>query len=88
MKKKTSPAEGLGYAYAHLQHGIDRVITWGFAKMKTIGTGKEKPNPNEKPWQKKTKHGGKKVLEFLGSFGEAYMDKYEELKQKPPSKKS
>lgn len=81
MKKKTSSlAAFLGTSYAHVQHGIDLVIGWGFRKMKEQGIDSGH-NKAKKPVSK-VESTVRSALHFLGSAGDAYMKKYEELKKK------
>lgn len=73
-------ADGLGSAFAYLQHGMDRVIGWGFARMRDVKIDQ----------QQREKRGvlgrllrmGKGSVKFLGDAGDAYYRKYEDLKRR------
>ncbi len=77
MKKKeeSSWAETIGKGYAHVQHGLDRVIGWGFEKMRDA----DKPTPEPSG---KIAAAGKKALSFFGTAGDAYYKTYDKLKNK------
>jgi hypothetical protein len=81
MKKDDpSMAETLGKGYAHVQHGIDKVIAWGFEKMKDVDAAKA-PQKFENPHMEKAAKAGRSVLGFLGRAGESYFKTYEDLKK-------
>ncbi len=75
-------AEVLGKGYAHLQHGIDRVIAWGFSKMNDL----EGEEPTEKeimnPHLRTAANIGRKAVSFVCKAGNAYFKTYEDLKRK------
>jgi len=78
-----SVARLLGNAYAHLQHGIDRGIEWGFSKMQEQAADA----PRAKKQKPKGTLGnvfafGKGFVGVIGEAGEAYYRTYEELKKK------
>ena len=68
-------AETIGKGYAYIQHGIDRVIGWGFKKMRDVESPEEKPSG-------KIVHAGKKIVSFVGKAGDAYYETYDKLKNK------
>lgn len=85
-KQPKGIADFLGSGYAHLQHGIDRLIGWGFSKMKESGTEEEKVHSFESPYLNAAARAGKGALRFVGNMGEAYFHTYEELKKKNTKK--
>jgi len=84
MLKKDDPTlPGLiGQSFAILQHGLDRVVDWGFSKMKETG---DMPDTEVKkidnPYLRRAAAFGKSTLKFLGNAGDAYYRTYEELKK-------
>ena len=80
-KKKTTWAHLLGFALAHVQHNIDRVCLVGFHKIREMGHASKKRKSDAKhPYKVRAKKAGKGMLRFLGSMGESYYERYEELK--------
>lgn len=75
-----SLARLLGNAYAHVQHGIDRGIEWGFATMEK----QAKASPKKKPTGVAGNALGfaKGFFSVIGEAGTAYFKTYEELKKK------
>lgn len=73
MKKEPSLAETLGKSYAYVQHGIDRIIGWGFERMRDADQPTKEPSG-------KIVGTGKKMISFIGRAGDAYYKKYDELK--------
>lgn len=78
-----SIARLLGNGYAHLQHGIDRSIEWGFTKME------EQAKVAPKKAAQKPKGITGNVAAFargfvgvLGEAGSSYYRTYERLKRK------
>ncbi|KKW40636.1 hypothetical protein A2454_03955 [Candidatus Peribacteria bacterium RIFOXYC2_FULL_55_14] len=75
-------AESLGHSLACLQDGIDDVCRWGFKKMRSAS---EKKLPKQHKEANKYVYGlkklGKGALGFLGNAGDAFYDKYAELKK-------
>ncbi len=77
-----SVARLLGNSYAHVQHGIDVLIEWGFKTME------EQAKTAPKNGKKQTGVAGnigafaKGFFGALGEGGQAYFRTYEELKKK------
>jgi hypothetical protein len=68
-----------------VQHGMDKVIEWGFGQMQKAAdekkaTAKEAQAEHERVAQ--VKRAAKKTLHFLGETGKAYYDTYRDLKKK------
>lgn len=76
-----SVARLIGNSYAHVQHGIDRAIEWGFETMQKQAEVREKAPPKNTA-AGKVATVGKGVLGFLGAAGEAYFRTYSDLKKK------
>ena len=73
----------VGKSFAYLQDATDRIIDWGFEKMKQTGEEPEQKETEPKnPYVRGVKKFGKGILFFLGKTGDAYYRKYEELKRK------
>ncbi len=72
-------AELIGFAYAHLQHGIDRAVDWGFRRMREAG--EQEPKARKTQAASKAARAAKSAIRFLGQTGEAYFRTYEELKR-------
>ena len=74
-------AKKLGSALAHVQDGVDQLVSLGFKVLKKTG-GKE---------VKETDHPVKKTLKktasFLGETGESFYETYEEIKERRKGKK-
>jgi len=74
-------ANCIGHCLAHLQNGVDDICEWGFEKMRSVG---DMPAPTGKKHENKYVHNVKKltkgVLFFIGTVGNSFYDKYEELK--------
>ena len=84
QKKPQNAAQLIGHVLAHVQDSIDVVADAGFRMIRTIGSAPEKKQEKEagKPYVQKAKRLGKGALRFLGTVGDAYYRKYEELKKK------
>lgn len=80
-RPSTGMAAATGKAFAHVQHGMDRLTEWGLKKMRETGTTPPSAEPKN-PHVRRIVRAGKGVLNFLGSTGEAYYRNYEELKRK------
>lgn len=72
-----SVARVIGKGYAHVQHAMDRVVEWGFMRMKEQGGAH---GEQAKTVTEKATSVGRGVLGFLGTLGDAYYRTYEELK--------
>lgn len=81
QNRSSSLARLLASSAAHLQHGMDQVIAWGFRSMKHAG---EQKSPSKEPPTvlARGKTIGRGLLSFLGTVGEEYYKTYEELKQR------
>ncbi len=75
----------LGRSFALIQHGMDRVIEWGFAKMQEVP---KEDKTFENPTLRKAAKAGRSVLRFFGGMGKAYYEHYEELKADAKRKSS
>lgn len=75
-------AEVVGGGFAVLQHGIDKVVTWGFRKMKDVQQGTDPEKDIENPHLQKAAKLGRGLLGFVADAGQAYYKSYEELKKK------
>ncbi len=79
--KKQPLAQSLGHLLALGSHTVDRVIGFGFTSMRRASESRQPPRP-AKGVLGKTARMGRGILKFLGSAGEAYYEKYDELKKK------
>lgn len=76
-------ANVIGGSYAYLQHGMDKVIEWGFAQMKKAADAPKVPAKEPKnPYVANAKNATQKTLRFLGATGRAYYDTYRDLKKR------
>ena len=78
-----SIARLVGNSYAHVQHGIDKAIEWGFAKMEE--QAKTAPPKKSKKPEGVAGNAAAFARGFFGVLGEAgsaYFRTYEELKKK------
>jgi hypothetical protein len=75
-----SIARLVGNSYAHLQHGIDKAIEWGFATMEKQVASAPKKKP--KGVAGNVLGFGRGFLSVIGEAGSAYFRTYEELKKK------
>ena len=72
----------VGSGLAHVQNTVDEVADWGFKKMNELGAKPVKSKKSEKKVVTNARRAGHFALKFLGSTGEAYFEKYGELKRK------
>ncbi|MDO8648803.1 MAG: hypothetical protein Q7R81_03390 [Candidatus Peregrinibacteria bacterium] len=79
-RKTTSTARTLGHGLAHVQHMIDGLWIWGLKTARELGA-KPEPKSMKSPALSRVRKFGKQALRFLGSTGEAYYEKYGELKK-------
>lgn len=75
-----SIARLLGNSYAHLQHGIDKAIEWGFTTMEQQAS--TAPKKKLTGVVGNVLGFGKGFLSVVGEAGSAYFRTYEELKKK------
>ena len=75
-------ANSVGHGLAHIQDGIDDVCGWGVKKMRSAGNEKmPKKQKNENKYLYGAKKVGMGTLGFLGNVGDAFYDKYADLKK-------
>ncbi len=79
--KKRSIAKTLGRGLAYFQDTADRIVTFGFKKLKSAGNKKTKKNAH--PVQK----GAKKTVSFIGEVGTEFYETYEEIKKERGAKR-
>lgn len=78
----SSWAKLLGGSYAYVQHGMDRVIEWGFAEMRKAADTPEKPKQEpQSEYVAKAKKIAKGTAKFVSSTVSAYYDTYRDLKK-------
>ncbi|MDA1209233.1 MAG: hypothetical protein O2904_04360 [bacterium] len=77
---KQTLASHIGCGLAHVQHTIDKSIEWGFHSLRKAGESKLKKQKNENKYLFGLKKGGKHTLAFLGTLGDAFYEKYDDLK--------
>lgn len=75
-------AEVVGGGFAVLQHGIDKVATWGFSKMKDVQRKTDPETDIANPYLKRAAKIGRGVMGFIADTGEAYYRSYEEMKRR------
>ncbi len=80
-----SMAALIGRSFALVQHGMDKVIAWGFAKMQDVP---KEDRTLENPTLRKAAKAGRGVLRFFGGMGKAYYEHYEKLKADEQQKES
>ena len=81
----SSWAKLLGGTYAYLQHGMDKVIEWGFAEMRKAADApapKKAPKEPENEYIARAKKLAKGAARFASSTVSAYYDTYRDLKKK------
>lgn len=72
----------IGHGYAHVQHGMDLVIEWGFKKIKETEKQQKADTIEQKPtYTGRVKTAARGVFGFIGTAGQSYFAKYEELKR-------
>lgn len=77
-----SVARLIGNSYAHVQHGIDRAIEWGFTKMEEQAKTPVKKKKKPKGVGGNVAAFGRGFFSVLGEAGGAYFRTYNELKKK------
>lgn len=70
-----------GKSYAYVQHGMDRVIAFGFAAMRQAGEDTAAP-AKSRGIASRVGQAGRGLLGFLGTMGDTYFRTYEELKHR------
>lgn len=74
-------AKGVGNTLAHVQDLADLLIGWGFRTLRKVGETHEEKQQN-RTVMSRLLHVGRRSLGFLGTLGQSYYDRYEELKRK------
>ncbi len=87
-KQADSIARLIGKGYAHLQDGMDRVIAFGFEKMREANP--PQPHPKRAPEEPTTVlgrvgHAARSLVGFFGTAGDAYYRTYDDLKRRRPN---
>ena len=77
-----SLARLLGNAYAHVQHGIDKTIEWGFATMEKQAKAAPKKKAKPEGVAGNAAAFARGFFGVLGEAGSAYFRTYEELKKR------
>lgn len=77
-----SIARLLGNAYAHVQHGIDKAIEWGFMTMEKQAHAEAKTTKKPKGVAGNIGAFARGFFGVLGEAGGAYYRTYEALKKK------
>ncbi len=72
----------LGNSYAHVQHGIDKAIEWGFATMEKQAKAAPKKGKMPKGVAGNAAAFARGFFGVLGEAGSAYFRTYEDLKRK------
>lgn len=75
-------AEVVGGGFAILQHGIDKVASWGFSKMKDMQRNTDPDADIANPHLKKAAKVGRGIMGFIADTGQAYYRSYEEMKRR------
>lgn len=81
MSKKNSVARQAGHLFAYLQHATDKTIEWGFRSMRKAAQSPARSVVKKKGVLGKVGRAGRGILSFVGNAGEAYYERYEELKK-------
>ena len=71
-----TPGSGL----ANVQHGMDKLVVFGFKTLKQAGKSPKKDKTKNK-YIKHVKKAGRSTLSFFGTLGDSFYDEYEELKK-------
>lgn len=80
-------AEVVGGGFAVVQHGIDKVVSWGFAKMKDVQQNTNPEADIANPHLKKAAKIGRGLMGFIADTGQAYYKSYEEIKRSSANKR-
>ncbi len=84
MTSKTPFSRQIGHLFAYVQHGMDKTIVWGLRSMKKAST--TSPSRGKHPPKKsalgRLGRAGRAALSFVGNAGEAYYERYDDLKRK------
>ncbi len=78
----------VGKAFVHVQHTVDNVATWGFAKLEKASKEQSKEAEVKTGKAAVVKKYLRKGAGFLGETGSEYYQEYEKLKQKQKKKAS
>lgn len=75
-------ADVVGGGLAVLQHGVDKVVTWGLGKMKDVHRNTNPDTDIANPHLKTAAKIGRGLLGFIADAGQAYYRSYEEMKSR------
>ena len=73
-------ARTLGSGLAQVQHGMDKVVVFGFKTLKNAGKSPKKDKTRNK-YLKNVKKAGRSTLSFFGTLGDSFYNEYEDLKK-------
>ena len=84
MTRKTPFSRQIGHLFAYVQHGMDKTIVWGLRSMKKASTTSPSrgKNPPKKGVLSRMGRMSRGALSFISNAGEAYYERYDELKRK------
>ncbi len=71
----------IGKTFAYVQHGMDKVIAWGFSTMEEASKTPTQKKPSRNLFLRETARAGRGLLRFVGTLGTEYYKKYDELKK-------
>jgi hypothetical protein len=86
-KQADSIARVLGKSYAYLQDGMDRVIAYGFERMRDANEQQPKKTKPQKPTTILGHVGqaARSMVGFFGTAGDSYYRTYDDLKRRRPN---
>ncbi len=86
-KQADSIARVLGKSYAYLQDGMDRVIAYGFERMRDANGQQAKTVQRKKPTTVlgRIGEGARSLVGFFGTAGDSYYRTYDDLKRRRPN---
>jgi hypothetical protein len=73
-------AKTLGTGLANVQHGMDKLVIFGFKSLKKAGKSPEIGLTKNK-YLRQMKTAGRATLSFFGTLGDSFYNEYEELKK-------
>lgn len=74
-------AKTLGSAFAHVQHGLDKGVEWGFSQLNNASEPPKVINVEEKKYVRTAKNIVRGTASFFGHLGKKYYEEYEDLKR-------
>ena len=77
--RNSSLAATLGKGYAHVQHGMDRVIMWSLRQMRNAA---KDDRAERRQKEGRVRRAARGIFSFVGTVGDSYYTTYEELKGK------